>query len=75
VAIIGWGEMEPNNSDLNPNTKKFWIARNSFGPDWGYDGDFHILRGNNEMGIEQEVFASQVVLCAGHSTSECIEMQ
>ena len=67
VAIIGWGEMEPNHSDLNPNMKKYWIARNSFGPEWGYDGDFYIARGNNEMGIEQEVFASQVALCASNS--------
>ena len=50
--------MEPNNSDLNPIKKKYWIARNSFGPEWGYGGDFYIARGNNEMGIEQEVFAS-----------------
>ena len=31
---------------------EYWIAANSWGPDWGEAGFFRIRRGVNECGIE-----------------------
>eukprot|EP00701_Giardia_intestinalis_P001120 XP_001704944.1 Hypothetical protein GL50803_6369 [Giardia lamblia ATCC 50803] len=30
----------------------YWIARNSWGEEWGENGYFKIIRGSNECGIE-----------------------
>lgn len=49
VAIVGWGEEE------DPDTgypSKYWIVRNSWGPQWGVEGYFKVLRGRNFRGIE-----------------------
>jgi len=48
VKIIGWGE---------ENGTPYWIVANSWGPDWGEDGFFRILRGKNECDIEDDVAA------------------
>ena len=48
--LIGWGK-DPK-SGMN-----VWIARNTFGPNWGEKGDFYIRRGQNDFGIESEVSA------------------
>ncbi len=56
VLIIGWG--------IDKKTKeKYWIARNSFGRDFGMDGDFYVRRGENDFGIETETTAYESVLC------------
>ena len=47
VVIIGWGK------DPKTNTK-YWIVRNSYGPQWGMEGDFLVKRGNNDFGMEVE---------------------
>ena len=44
VLITGWGE-------TNDGTK-FWVVRNSWGPRWGLNGFFKIIRGENALGIE-----------------------
>ena len=45
VLIIGWG--------TDPQTQlKYWIIRNSFGDDWGNNGNFFAERGANYMWSE-----------------------
>lgn len=46
IKILGWGE---------ENGTPYWLVANSWNPDWGDQGFFKILRGNNECGIEDEI--------------------
>jgi cathepsin B len=50
VEIVGWGE------DAGV---PFWLCQNTFGPEWGIDGLFKILRGSNHLGIEQYATAGK----------------
>ena len=44
-SIIGWG--------VDPKDRtKYWIVRNAFGQNWGENGDFKVLRGQNAFNIE-----------------------
>lgn len=47
VVIIGWGKEEKTGTG-------YWIVRNSYGPNWGMNGDFLVKRGNNDFGMEVE---------------------
>eukprot|EP00916_Digyalum_oweni_P021505 GHVL01035720.1.p1 GENE.GHVL01035720.1~~GHVL01035720.1.p1 ORF type:complete len:319 (+),score=72.38 GHVL01035720.1:726-1682(+) len=47
AVIVGWGQDEEDTP--------FWIVQNSWGDDWGEFGYFRILRGINEVDIEQFV--------------------
>ena len=47
IVLVGWG------SDKETGTP-YWIGRNSYGIDWGMNGDFYVKRGNNDFGIEVE---------------------
>ena len=47
IKILGWGI---------ENRIKFWICANSWNNEWGDNGFFKILRGNNECGIEEVVY-------------------
>eukprot|EP00771_Trimastix_marina_P003008 gnl/Trimastix_PCT/419.p2 GENE.gnl/Trimastix_PCT/419~~gnl/Trimastix_PCT/419.p2 ORF type:complete len:316 (-),score=102.90 gnl/Trimastix_PCT/419:85-1032(-) len=49
IKIIGWGETD----DGTP----YWIVQNSWRTDWGNKGYFWILRGQDECGIESDVWA------------------
>jgi hypothetical protein len=45
-VLVGWGSQDG---------VAFWIARNSWGIEWGDQGYFRIRRGTNEVGIEANV--------------------
>ena len=47
VVIIGWGKEEKTGTG-------YWIVRNSYGPNWGMNGDFLVKRGSNDFGMEVE---------------------
>jgi C1A family cysteine protease len=53
--LLGWGVDKKTGM-------KTWIARNSFGANWGDKGDFYIRRGQNDFGIESEVSGYDLTL-------------
>ncbi|XP_009699273.1 PREDICTED: cathepsin B, partial [Cariama cristata] len=48
IRILGWGV---------DNDTPYWLAANSWNTDWGENGFFKILRGEDHCGIESEVVA------------------
>jgi len=53
--LVGWG--------VDKKTQMpYWIARNSYGDEWGLNGDFHVRRGYNDFGIEDELSGYEVDL-------------
>lgn len=55
IYIVGWGHDEQKNMP-------FWIIRNSYGDEWGMNGDFHVRRGQDDFGCESEITAFDVEL-------------
>lgn len=45
ISIVGWDKNDKG---------EYWIGRNSWGKEWGYDGLFYIKAGNNVLGIESD---------------------
>lgn len=68
VVIIGWGKEDKTGTG-------YWIVRNSYGPNWGMNGDFLVKRGNNDFGMEVEQIAFEPILCSEESTDSCIPLQ
>ena len=68
VVIVGWGK------DAKTGTK-YWIVRNSYGPQWGMDGDFYVKRGGNDFGMEVEQIAFEPQWCSDDSTEACNPLQ
>ena len=53
MLIYGWGVDEKNN--------KYWLGRNSWGSFWGDNGNFKLLKGVNNLGIENLCYWGNVV--------------
>ncbi|KIH45097.1 papain family cysteine protease [Ancylostoma duodenale] len=51
VKIIGWG---------SENGVPYWIIANSWNSDWGENGFFRMIRGEDDCGIEENVVAGHV---------------
>lgn len=48
VKIIGWG---------SENGIPYWLVVNSFGPEWGDDGTFKILQGDDGCFFQEKMYA------------------
>ncbi|XP_049534180.1 cathepsin B [Anopheles darlingi] len=48
IRILGWGV---------ENNTKYWLIANSWNSDWGDNGFFKILRGEDHLGIESSIAA------------------
>ena len=58
VLAVGWG--------VDPATRrKYWIAQNTWGPQWGERGFFRIARGADESAFESMAVAADVLLPPG----------
>ncbi|CAJ0587013.1 unnamed protein product, partial [Mesorhabditis spiculigera] len=53
VRILGWGV-----DDSTGRPIPYWLCANSWGPDWGEEGLFRILRGHNHCEIESFVIGA-----------------
>lgn len=50
IKILGWGV---------ENGNKYWLIANSWNSDWGANGFFKILRGEDHCGIESSIVAGE----------------
>lgn len=53
IKITGWGV---------ENGNKYWLIANSWNTDWGNNGFFKILRGEDHCGIESSIVAGEPLL-------------
>lgn len=53
TLVIGYGE-EPNKQG---EMTKYWLVRNSYGPNWGMHGNLKVRRGRNDFASESENIA------------------
>ncbi|XP_030386669.1 cathepsin B [Scaptodrosophila lebanonensis] len=52
IRILGWGVWEQGNEKV-----PYWLIANSWNTDWGENGYFRILRGEDHCGIESAISA------------------
>ena len=57
TLLIGYGvEM------VNGEEQKYWLIRNSYGPNWGLNGNLKLRRGRNDFACESENIAMTPVI-------------
>lgn len=62
IIILGWKkEKDPKDGQEIP----VWICRNSYGSEFGMNGDFYVRMGQDDFGIESEVHAYEVESLSG----------
>lgn len=52
VVIVGWGKTMVPNEEGQSEEIEYWIVRNSWGTDWGFDGYFKFAVNNNGENAE-----------------------
>ena len=56
VEIVGWGTITTTATTTDrPTSIPFWWIKNSFGPEYGREGYFRFLRGQNQCSLEENV--------------------
>jgi len=54
----------------------YWIIRNSYGDQWGMNGDFMVRRGQDDYGCESEITAYEVELAkSGEEKTDSIPIK
>merc|ERR1711869_167671 len=64
VRILGWG--------VDEASVPYWLVANSWSPEWGMKGFFHIRRGTNECGIESTAAAGDFAAAPLRSVSKSL---
>ena len=64
VRLLGWGTQRHRKNEVD-----YWLAANSWSPDWGLGGFFRIRRGTNECGIETTPAAGLPMLSGAGTNS------
>jgi cathepsin C len=61
VLAYGWGE---------ENGEKFWLIQNSWGPNWGENGNFRMRRGTDESAIESMAESADPEIVANRNVNK-----
>jgi hypothetical protein len=69
VVIVGWGN---GNAGTKYGDVGYWIVRNSWSIDWGYDGYFHIAMTNKLKNINEFVYLDIPTSIDGNEFGGCV---